>query len=132
MARTVALWRCKCGTYVKVVAEAGFSSPARQTASCPTCHEARSLGADKIISVTEGYFRRSSSRRSSLPGKGTAVGCPRQSTAQLFASASELADSVGVLAHADFEFLSNKVKAARQSVLEIRKQLNQHTAQHGW
>jgi hypothetical protein len=131
MARTVALWRCKCGTYVKVVAEVGFSSPARRTASCPTCHEACSIAADKIISVTEDTFE---VRPADVPA------C--QETERLLVvhdkalhiylrGASELADSVGVLAHAEFEFLSNKVKAARQSVLEIRKQLNQHTAQHG-
>ncbi len=56
MARTLALWRCNCGTYVKVVADAGFSSPARQIAFCPACHEARSIAADKIISVTEDTF----------------------------------------------------------------------------
>src|SRR5262249_24644967 len=56
MARLVALWCCKCGTTVKVVAEANFSSPAKQMAACPKCHHERSIGADKIISVTADTF----------------------------------------------------------------------------
>jgi len=40
---------------------------------------------------------------------------------------SELAETAGLMAHAEFEFLYN----SRQSFLETRQQLNQHTAQHG-
>jgi hypothetical protein len=45
--------------------------------------------------------------------------------------ASELAEAVGRMAHADFAFLANRVSAARQFWLETRQRLNQHTAQHG-
>src|SRR5262249_44568510 len=131
MARTVVLWRCKCGTYVKVVAEAGFSSPASQMASCPTCHEARSISADKIISVTEDTFDVRPSNVPPCQEKERLVVVHDKALHIYLRGASELASSVGVSAHAEFEFLSNKVKAARQSLLEIRKQLNEHTAKHG-
>ena len=47
----VASWRCKCGTFVKVVAEADSNRTARQTASCPSCGDAQVIYVDKIISV---------------------------------------------------------------------------------
>jgi len=43
----------------------------------------------------------------------------------------ELANGVGVMAHAEFEFLHNRVRAARQALVKIREQLNDHTATHG-
>ena len=43
----------------------------------------------------------------------------------------ELANAVGVMAHAEFEFLHNRVRAARQALVGIREQLNDHTANHG-
>jgi hypothetical protein len=44
---------------------------------------------------------------------------------------SELAETAGLMAHAEFEFLYNRVQIARQFFLETRQQLNHHTAQHG-
>ena len=44
---------------------------------------------------------------------------------------SELAQAVGLMAHAEFEFLSRKVQAARQSLVQTRDRLMEHTAQHG-
>jgi DNA-binding NarL/FixJ family response regulator len=45
--------------------------------------------------------------------------------------AAELAEAVGITAHAEFEFLSNKVQASRQFLAETREQLTEHTAKHG-
>ncbi len=59
MARTVALWRCKCGTRAKVMAEAGSSPSAEQIVLCPKCRAPHAVHADKIISVTEETFERS-------------------------------------------------------------------------
>jgi hypothetical protein len=131
MARIVALWRCKCGTPVKVIAESNFNSPATQMAACPKCHHVRSIGADKIISVTEDTFE-ASPRDVSPCQEKERLSVVHDKVLHIYQrGASELADSVGVLTHAEFEFLSNKVKAARQSLLEIRKQLNEHIATHG-
>ena len=43
----------------------------------------------------------------------------------------ELVTSVGSMAHADFEFLSQIVRTARRAAIEAREQLNKHTAEHG-
>ena len=59
MTRMVALWRCKCGTRAKVVAETGSSPSAEQMALCPKCRAPHAVHADKIISVTEEIFERS-------------------------------------------------------------------------
>jgi len=54
MVGKVVLWRCKCGTRVKVLAEAYINQPpATQIAACPACGEPHTVQADKIISVTE-------------------------------------------------------------------------------
>src|SRR5215813_4441210 len=45
--------------------------------------------------------------------------------------ARELANAAGVMAHAEYEFLHSRVRAARQFLLETRHQLNEHTAAHG-
>ena len=45
--------------------------------------------------------------------------------------ASALAEAVGLMAHSEFEFLSSKVKTARQLLVEARQQLIEHTAKHG-
>src|SRR5215468_2241930 len=58
MTRMVALWRCKCGTRAKVVAEAGSSPSAEQMALCPRCRAPHAVHTDKIISVTEETFER--------------------------------------------------------------------------
>jgi hypothetical protein len=130
MARIVVLWRCKCGTPVKVVAEADSSLPATQMAACPKCHHARSIGADKIISVTEDTSAAIPAKVSPCQEKERLLVVHDKALHIYLRGASELADSVGVLAHAEFECFSNKVRAARQSALEIRKQLNEHIATH--
>ena len=55
MVGVVAVWRCKCGLRVKVVAEADTNQPPSRevVASCPKCGEPRILHAEKIVSVTE-------------------------------------------------------------------------------
>jgi hypothetical protein len=53
MARMVTSWRGKCGTRLKVEAEADSTSSAAQTVSRPTCHHPHAIRADKITSVTE-------------------------------------------------------------------------------
>jgi len=54
MVGIVALWRCKCGMRVKVVAEADSNRPlATQVALCPKCGEPRFIHAEKIISVIQ-------------------------------------------------------------------------------
>jgi len=129
MARTVALWRCKCGTRAKVVAEAGSSPSAEQIVLCPKCRIPHAVHADKIISVTEETFERSPA-------------APCNEKVQLLVAldkafdtykrlALELAAAAGTMAHAEFEFLANRVSAAKQFWLETRKQLNEHTAKHG-
>ena len=137
MVGIVASWRCKCGTRVKVIAEAD-STPASATkiTSCPSCGRRHPIHADKIISVTEDMSE----------GSPAAVPCAEKDrllVAQNNAfniymhEASDLAEAValgkaaGRMAQAEFKFLANKVSAARQFWLETRQRLNQHTAQHG-
>ena len=131
MVGIVASWRCKCGTRVKVIAEAD-STPASATKirSCPSCGRRHPIHADKIISVTEDMSE----------GSPAAVPCAEKDrllVAQNNAfniythETSELAEAVERMAHADFEFLANRVSAARQFWLETRQRLNQHTAKHG-
>ena len=43
----------------------------------------------------------------------------------------ELGNAAGVMVHAEFEFLYNRVRAARQFLLETRQQLTEHIAKHG-
>jgi hypothetical protein len=131
MVEIVASWRCKCGIRVKVIGEAHSTrASATQIASCPSCGHRHPIHADKIISVTEDMSE----------GSPPAVPCAEKDrllVAQNNAfniymhEASELAEAVGRMAHADFEFLANRVSAASQFWLETRQRLNQHTAQHG-
>ena len=44
---------------------------------------------------------------------------------------SELAEAVGMMAHAEFEYLFNKVRTARQFLVQAREQLNEHSLKHG-
>jgi len=44
---------------------------------------------------------------------------------------SELAGAVGMMAHAEFEYLYNKVRTARRFLVEAREQLNEHSLKHG-
>jgi hypothetical protein len=130
MARMVALWRCKCGTHVKVVAEANSSAPGKQIASCPKCRDPHAIRADKIISVTEDTFDVSPAglsceeKQRLLVAQNKAFDLYRR-------GASELAEAAGTMAHAEFESLAKKVRAARQSLMETRHQFNEHIAAHG-
>jgi len=129
MARTVALWRCKCGTRAKVVAEAGSSPSAEQIVLCPKCRAPHAVHADKIISLTEETLERSPA-------------APCNEKVQLLVAldkafdtykrlAVELAAAAGTMAHAEFEFLARRVRTARRSLMEIREQLSEHIAAHG-
>jgi len=111
------------------VAEAGSSPSAEQIVLCPKCRAPHAVHADKIISVTEETFE-----------GNTAAPCNEK--VQLLVAldkafdtykrlALELAAAAGTMAHAEFEFLANRVSAAKQFWLETRKQLNEHTATHG-
>jgi len=131
MARMLlAFWRCKCGTRVKVVAEEDSSSLSRQIASCPKCREPHDILANKIISVME----------DTSEGNSAAVPCKKKE--RLFVAqnkafdiyrrlVSELAKAPEMMAHAEFEFLANRVCAARHFWQDTRQQLNEHTARHG-
>ena len=129
MARMVALWRCKCGMHVIVVAEADSSAP-RQIASCPKCREPHAVHADKIISVMEDTFDVTpvadacEEKERLLVAQNKAFDLFRR-------GALELAQAAGTMAHAEFEFLARRVRTARQSLMEIREQLSEHIAAHG-
>jgi hypothetical protein len=43
----------------------------------------------------------------------------------------ELAEAAGMMAHAEFEYLYNKVRNARQFLVQAREQLNEHSLKHG-
>ncbi len=130
MARMVTLWRCKCGTRIKVVAETGSIPSASQTASCPTCREPHTVHADKIISVIEDMSERSPAlahceeRERLLVAQNKALDLYRR-------GAKELAEAAGMMADGEFQFLYDKVLTARQSLLGTRRLLIEHTAEHG-
>jgi len=44
---------------------------------------------------------------------------------------SELAEAVGMMAHAEFEYLYNKVRTARQFLVQAREQSKEHSLKHG-
>jgi hypothetical protein len=129
MTRMVALWRCKCGTRAKVVAEAGSSPSAEQMASCPKCRAPHAVHADKIISVIEETFERSpyafpcKEKERMLVAQNKALDIYRR-------LALELAEAAATMPHAEFESLASRVCAARQFWLDTRHQLNEHTATH--
>ena len=130
MARMASLWRCKCGTLVKVVAERDSNLSAAQTASCPTCGDSRTVYADRIIAVTQDILKGSPS---SVPcaEKDRLLVAQNNAFNVYMHGASELSEAVGRMAHSEFEFLANRVSAAREFWRETRRRLNHHTAQHG-
>src|SRR5262249_41063328 len=130
MTRMVGLWRCKCGTRAKVVAEAGSSRSAEQMALCPKCRAPHAVHADKIISVTEETFER---RPAAAPceEKERLLVAKNKAFDLYTRRASELAGAATTIAHAEFEFLANRVSAAKQFWLDTRQRLNEHTAKHG-
>jgi hypothetical protein len=130
MVGIIASWRCKCGIRVKVLAEADPSQPpAKQVATCPNCGESQAIQADKIVSVTEDTVHSPAAvacveKERLLAARNMAFDIYRRGS-------SELAEAVGRIAHAEFEFLANRARNAREAFLESADQLNDHTAKHG-
>jgi hypothetical protein len=141
MVGIVASWRCKCGIRVKVLAEVDPSQPpARQIASCPNCGESRNVQADEIISVTEDISDASPAFESKHDSESSLLRCNEKE--RLFAArnkafdiysrlSTELAEAAGRIAHAEFEFLANRARDAREAFLETGKQLSDHMTKHG-
>ena len=130
MARMVTFWRCKCGASMKVIAEIDSSPPAKQTASCPKCHALHAVHADRIITITEDM---SNLGPPPVPceEKERLLAAHNKAVNIYSRGALKLAEAAGMVAHAEFEFLYNRVQAARQFLVETREQLNNHTAEHG-
>ena len=130
MVGIIASWRCKCGIRVKVVAEADPSQPpATQTAVCPNCGESRAIQGDKLVSVTEDRVH---SPAAVLCVEKERLLAARNKVFDIYRRLSaELAEAAGRIAHAEFEFLANRARNAREAFLETAEQLNEHTAKHG-
>ena len=120
-----ASWRCRCGIRVKVLAEADPSRPpATRIASCPKCGESQSIEADKIVSVTEDISDGSPAFELKH-GSGSSVSSCNEKEGLMVAhnkafdmyleTMSELAETAGLMAHAEFEFLYKRVH--RQTVI---------------
>jgi hypothetical protein len=141
MVTIVVSWRCKCGIRVKVVAEADPSQPpATQIASCPNCGDSQTIEGDKIVSVTEDIFDASPRVDSKQVSEFSVSRCNEKDSLMVAydnafeayaREVSELAEVAGLMAHAEFEFLYNKVQTARQLFVEIRERLSKHKATHG-
>ena len=141
MVGIVASWRCKCGIRVKVVAEVDPSQPpARQVAACPNCGESRNVQADKIISVTEDISEASPAFDSKHDSESNVSRCnekerllaARNKAFEIYKRLStELAEAAGRIAHAEFEFVANRARNAREAFLDTAEQFNEHTAKHG-
>ena len=130
MGRTVTLWRCTCGTGIKVISETDSGQPKTQTALCPTCRVAHAIQADTIISVREDTSQlspalaRCKEKERLFVAQNKALDIYTRITA-------ELAEAAGKVAHTEFQFLYDKVLTARRVLLEIRQRLIEHTAEHG-
>jgi len=131
MARMVSLWRCTCGTRVKVVAETDSTPSAHVDAACPGCGETQAIRAARIITVTEDTSDRSSSFLIPCEEKARLSAEHKKAFDIYRRGALEVAKAVATMSHAEFEFLANKVNTARQCWLETRERLNVHTAKHG-
>ena len=129
MAAIVVCWLCKCGTRLKAIAEADFN-PASATNSCTMSKIAATRSLYTPIRLF--LYRRISPRVRQPPVRKRNV-CwllgIRHSTST-GGEALKLAEAAGRIAHAEFEFLANRVRNARQAFLETAEQLNEHTA-HG-
>src|SRR5262249_20584755 len=121
MVGIIASWRCKCGIRVKVLAEADPSQPpATQPVACPRCGESQAIQGDKIVSVTEDTA--DSSAAVSCEEKERLLAARNKAFDIYSRGSSELADAAGRIAHAEFEFLTNRVRSARQAFLETVQQ----------
>ena len=141
MVGIIAWWRCKCGIRVKALAEADPSQPlATQIAWCPKCGESQTVQGDKVVSVAEDISEASAAFEL-IHGSESSISPCNEKEGLMVAhnkafdmyleTVSELAKAAGLIAHAEFDFLYNRVQIARQSFVETRERLNQHTAQHG-
>ena len=130
MARMVILWRCRCGTPTKVIAEIDSSPPAKQTASCPKCHARHAVHADRIIAITEDM---SDLGPPPIPcEEKERLLAAHNKVVNIYSNgALELEQAAGIVAHAEFELLYDKVLTAKQFLLETRQQLSKHTVKHG-
>jgi hypothetical protein len=141
MVAIVASWRCKCGIRVKVLAEADpRQPPATQIASCPNCGDSQTVEGDKIVSVTEDIFDASPAVDSKHVSEFSVSRCNEKESLMVaydnafdtyIREVSELAEVAGLMAHAEFEFLYNRVQTARQLFVAIRERLCEHRAKHG-
>ena len=131
MANIVVCWLCKCGIRLKVVAESDFSpASATTTALCPKCGDPQPVHADKIISVTEDTSDRSPALAPC--GEKERLLVAKSNAFDIYTrGVKELAEAAGMIAHAEFVFLYDKVLSARQSLSEASQQLIEHTAKHG-
>src|SRR5262245_58713547 len=129
MASMVALWRCKCGTRIKVIAEIDSSPPATQMASCPQCHETRPISVDRIITVMKDSS--DVSPAAGCEAKERLLAAQKKALDNYSRGAKELAEAVAMLAHTEFEFVAKRVRTARQALLETNQQLEEHIARHG-
>jgi len=130
MARRVTFWRCPCGISIKVIAETGSNPRATQTVSCPKCQAAKAIDADTIISVTEDTSQLS-----------PALACCKEKERLLVAQnkaldiytriTAEVTEAAGMMAHTEFQFLYDKLLTAKKFLLETRRRLMEHTAEHG-
>jgi hypothetical protein len=128
VAGTVAVWRCICGTSIKVIAEMDSNPPATQTVSCPKCHAPQAVHADTIITISKdmsdlGPFPRCEEKERLLGAQNIAFDIYRRGV-------TEIAEPAGTVAHSEFEFIAKRVRAARQAFLAIRQQLIEHNAKH--
>src|SRR5215831_179311 len=108
MARMVTLWRCKCETSIKVIAEIDSSPPAKQIATCPKCHAVHVIRADKIITMAEDT---SDLGPPPIPceEKERLLAAHNKAVNIYSRGALKLAEAAGMVAHAEFEFLYHKV-----------------------
>ena len=130
MAGLIAFWGCQCGTAWRVIAEVYGNSPAIQTVSCPRCRTPQAIHADRVITITEDTsdlspaLARCEEKERLLGARNKALDVYRRMTA-------ELAKAAGMMAHAEFQFLYDKVVGARQYLSEASQQVIEHTAKHG-
>jgi len=146
MVRIVASWRCKCGTRVEAVGQADLTQArATQIVACPRCGNTQTVHADTIVSVTEDTSDISPALHSEhgaelRPDAISISPCSERDhllVAQNEAfeiymrAVGELAQAGGAVAHAEFEFAYNKVRTARQFLVETRDRLREHIVKHG-
>src|SRR5262249_50308158 len=110
MARAVELWRCECGTRLKIITEIDSTTSTRQTVSCPRCRNTKTINAERIITVTEDKdisFR--SSALISCEEKEGLLAARNLASDNYRREASELAAVTGrMIARSEFKFLAER------------------------